>query len=395
MANAEHVSTAESKRTLFFEVMDMPADKFASTLYYGMTVMKFFDLPDSAFVAANKDAVKSVAKWRDLYDAKKFPFVVRNHFHVIRHILEGKVACVCCRKESAYGTMLSTTRALEQHEGGAKHKAAWLTHTKKAQQVELTEAGLAKPVTAAVMTMGRQLAVGSLVAGGDGAAGVPPTAIPALLNGDFLKILESLPGGMPCATTISNVDIPAVFSLVQDSIRSKLEGKTFSIGIDGGSSHLADGAKTLAAVAMGPQLEYDLLLDVQCLPCHETGTVQAKFLNDCATTYKINTKKQVKYIVADNASVNSKTVKLLIALYGWVCGFARCFPHTLSLVLVAFLAPWIKRFNITTHLKAVSMCRRAPRQRCTSHVCQHSVALHEDACVSSRVASPMRRSAHS
>ena len=77
VANAEHVSTAESKRTLFFEVMDMTADKFASTFHYGMTVMKFFDLPDSAFVAANKDAVKSVAKWRDLYDAKKYSFLTQ------------------------------------------------------------------------------------------------------------------------------------------------------------------------------------------------------------------------------------------------------------------------------------------------------------------------------
>lgn len=80
--------------------------------------------------------------------------------------------------------------------------------------------------------------------------------------------------------------------------------------------------------------------------------MQAKIINDAVIEYGIS-KRNVKYIVADNAALNSATVDILNEKYGFVVKFVRCLPHCLNLYIVAFLKPFEVKFGMTSFLKLI------------------------------------------
>ena len=171
----------------------------------------------------------------------------------------------------------------------------------------------------------------------------------------MLQIIPEMKG-CPSSTWIREEDIPKVVQFVEEEITNMLvpPGKKplkFAVAMDGGSAALALGQKVVAVTALSPELPYDLLLSVNVRVAHETAQYQADVLQDTAARLKFD-KRNVEYLVGDNASVNKSTVKLLVAL-GWVPTYVRCLPHCLNLVLVAFLGAFDAVFHMTTFLKSV------------------------------------------
>ena len=112
------------------------------------------------------------------------------------------------------------------------------------------------------------------------------------------------------------------------------EGVRMSIFADGGSGgRLADGRKVIVITCLPSGSEDPLLLKVQVLDAHETGVVQAQIIKDVAAEYGINP-SSIKYLCADNAAVNSKTVDLLREEAAWAhLEYVRCLPHCLQLLI--------------------------------------------------------------
>lgn len=65
-----------------------------------------------------------------------------------------------------------------------------------------------------------------------------------------------------------------------------------------------------------------------------------------ASKYVLN-KLFVRYLVADNASLNPLTAKKLREQYGWIVEYVRCLPHCLNLVMVVLLKPFDAAFDIS------------------------------------------------
>ena len=55
----------------------------------------------------------------------------------------------------------------------------------------------------------------------------------------------------------------------------------------------------------------------------------------------------MRYLVADNASLNPLTATKLREKYGWIVEYVRCLPHCLNLVMVALLEPFDAAFGIS------------------------------------------------
>jgi len=160
-------------------------------------------------------------------------------------------------------------------------------------------------------------------------------------------------GGMPSAATIRSIDAPEMVKLVKDRIRQLVKGKKVAMGIDGGSSSLAQGKKVVVVTIMSPQLEHDLVLDFDMLSRHEDATTQAAFIARVCDEYGIEPCNLI-YVAADNASVNDATVNKLNDMgKGFNVERVRCLPHCLNLVVQAFLRPFEEEYKLTSLFKDV------------------------------------------
>jgi hypothetical protein len=194
------------------------------------------------------------------------------------------------------------------------------------------------------------LTVGRLTAGGNGAAGIPPSSIHAMLPQSVLALLQEMNTGLPVKSTILQSTLPDAVSLCEARIKLMLkDGVKVSLYIDGGSNHLAYGRKVMAVCASSLEWNYDLLLDVQILEAHETGRTNADQIHAICSKYDI-LKKNVWYICADNASVNTVMVDKLNK-EGFCVTFARCLPHCASLAVSAFLDPIDANYKFSSHLR--------------------------------------------
>lgn len=182
--------------------------------------------------------------------------------------------------------------------------------------------------------------VTKLVAGGGGAAGIPYSSVPALLAQDTLSVIKARSGGMPVAAYIREAVLPAGLEAIKDRIKADLLSKQFSLAIDGGSCSLANGAKIVAVMAVGPTLRHDYVLATHTMWVHENAAVQATIIEAACKEYAIQP-AQIKWIVADNTNLNPATVEVLRGK-GWGARYARCFPHCLNLVMVSLdlQSPW-------------------------------------------------------
>lgn len=281
-------------------------------------------------------------------------YELRTDVAFMRALLQGCAACMHCHgSDTSLGFVQLRRDRLAAHVLGKKHanKVAAAARTSKAltasaskTQTSLLDAGLVLDKVAMEREKAATLLVAHFIA-----CGIPPSTVPRLLPQDVLVLISQLAAGMPSVSTITKVVVPAAVTLVEEEIENKFKGKSVSIAIDGGAAYnLLDKGKIVVVTASAPGLK-TAVLEIVVLDGHETAEVQKNIIVQLALRYKIDKDKFV-YLVADNASVNKKTVKLLNEA-GFKIVYVRCLPHCLNLVMVAFLDNFNSTFGLVPFLK--------------------------------------------
>lgn len=347
---ADDLRVARDRMPNLWQYMVMPASEFStlsfSTQNQGLHMT--LGVPERV-INKRTNATTTLKGLREVFC---FPWVSKDRNDVVDALLDSQVICKVCYGSSArHNTLLASPATLRKHESSGWH----VTCAKRfsTRQVTLGEVGMKHLATDESKKRDITLSVGSLLAGGEGAAGLPHTALPVYMNSDF-RAVSSRAGAFPSAKCIADTFAPHAVVLVRQEISKRLaDVDHFSLAIDGGGSELADGLKVVAVVAMSPEFEHDLLLSLTLLRTHETAAVQADALHDTLKLYDVPPSK-VLYVVADNASVNPATVDRLRAEpYSWTAEYVRCMPHCLNLVMRAFLTIFETEYNMATHLRTI------------------------------------------
>ena len=90
------------------------------------------------------------------------------------------------------------------------------THIPFLAQIDMQEArGVVHRGSQERRKLALQLAVGALVAGGDGATAVPYSSVGPTMSQDFLVVLNNMESGFPRATAIRNNVLPNMVEMVK------------------------------------------------------------------------------------------------------------------------------------------------------------------------------------
>ena len=354
------VSTAREHLPRFFEGVGMEDKDFAASAFKSLRVHQILRVPESA-VVRHSNATVSAKGVREIF--RSYSFISRTHYDVVTHLLDSRVLCkFCYKKGSAAGSILTNKCAIDAHAATSLHKdqvAAAVARKDGLRQSNMLEQGvtIAPPSVAALRLKARYLASGSLVAGGHGAKGVPPSAIQALMGREQLILQEHMDGGFPSTRTIILKDLPAVVELVRDWIRDVYFARVrdFAISIDGGSSLLANGAKCLAATCLTPAWPWDICLALNFAFTHETGESQAFFIHTIFKRYYPRVARtRVRYLVTDNSALNALCAQFMRDMWEFKnVTFRRCLPHSLSLVMNTLFKPFEDEFGLVSHMREI------------------------------------------
>jgi hypothetical protein len=308
----------------------------------------------------DKNHVKSLDKLTEVYRLSKFFDRTRSGW-LNTLIIDGQVRCKLCHSDNTiYGLFACSIDSAKDHLKSPYHKKCVEEFEASLQQHIDDMHGGAGP---GGMTLddrlmledskrSEALLVGSFVAGGRGAAGIPPSSIHELFNKDALNILHhDLKAGFPSASHIISRTLPNAILIVEDRLKAQLKDTPISVYIDGGAaSNLALGRKVVVICASSMKWKDNVLLDVLVIETHETSGIQCNQIDKVAKKYGI-LPKNIQYLCADNASPNKLTVEKLNSLPGYNMQYARCLPHCLNLVIKSFMNVMDVSFKISTHLK--------------------------------------------
>jgi hypothetical protein len=159
--------------------------------------------------------------------------------------------------------------------------------------------------------------------------------------------------GTASAKWLKEHELPLAVETLRERAKELLHGKPFSVVMDGGTSKLMNGAKVIIALASAPHLPFDIVLDILFLYGeHETGEIQADFIDKMVKEFGLK-RSQIKHFAADNVSLNQTTVTLINGRWGaeGALHFARCLPHTLALVMIAFFSELEDAYSLGHMLK--------------------------------------------
>jgi hypothetical protein len=315
---------------------------------------KWWEVLGIAQPALSGNVATKLSTLREIFTS---PYMSRSGTLWLKHLLAGKVQCeACCQQNLKEGVLECSIDKVGRHLENKSHKKmAKQLKENAARRIDMHRQGV-QP--AAVIKAKRSaahvaaaLVVGSFAAGTHGAAGVPPTSIPRLLNRDMLGLLKyELLNGIPSASTITSDTLPLAVELVEERIKKMVEGQPLSMYIDGGSSDLADGRKVVVVCASSLDERIGtVVLDVMVMESHETSDTQMEQIEALVEKYHI-LPENVHYLCADNAGPNKLTVDKLNEK-GYNIIYARCLPHCLNLIVKAFMNAMDKEFKLCTNLK--------------------------------------------
>lgn len=369
----------------FFRLMDLTSEELAAVPTTLVKELKKLHLHQLLGVQARvlQGSEHAVSSFGTLHATFKHHPWIRRTLDVARWMLSKSVVCdVCYLSNTKSGAITLRPKALAKHEIGKKHMtnlkrlaaagstalptggaaaaaaavtvapAPAVAGVKRPRQAVLADMGVLPESAIAIQARARALVVGSLVSGGAGAAGMPYSSIPIVLSPDVLRLIHDMRSGLPVASTIHDNDMPAVVGMVKSWIKAELKGKHIALAIDGGSSDLVNGIKIVAVTAVSPALSFDLLLGLDFVVGHESGDSQAAFLLKLKEEYDLDP-LLVPHLAADNATLNSKTARVLRDSHEWPIHHVRCVPHCLNLVIVAFCGTMSDTFGMATHLRDI------------------------------------------
>jgi hypothetical protein len=277
-------------------------------------------------------------------------------------IMDGQVICSACfKKDSVLGAIACRKDKIERHLDTSKHKANVEEYDVSQPKIDKIGGGAGIGGNTYVDKIKlddkrryEALVVGTLAAGGDGAAGIPPSSIHQHFCKDILDIVGyELRGGIPTSDTIIKTTLPNAIECIEGRIKDLIKDTPIALYIDGGSaSHLALGRKVMVLCASSMKWEGNVLLDVHVMEGSEHETIDSNVKQILAACAKYDIPfKNVQYLCADNGSTNKPTVDKLNEMKGFNVTYARCLPHCLNLVIKSFLNVMDRTFKFTSHLK--------------------------------------------
>jgi hypothetical protein len=309
-----------------------------------------------------RNCITSLKTLRQLFANPAYQLIDEGPIFARRLALGGKVICeVCFRANSKSGMMAAVSDSCSGHlktkthikrlsnidrstggafmgggGGGGGHEVAGAAEGGAgggAHQILLDQMPAFVSPAGVLDERARSMAlvVGKLAAGGNGAAGIPPSSISAHLDQSMLHFLTHLDSGLPTKTTILTRDLQRAVELVEARISTMLNDVKISLYIDGGSNHLAYGRKVMVVCASSLEWAEDLLLDVQILEGHESGETNKEQIIALCEKYKIK-KENVWYVPSFPGSPGSPTPRHSISKSPYRCLFPP--PHPLLLFQV-------------------------------------------------------------
>ena len=363
------LATANAKahdlRKILWEMGDEEFAQYAKTNWWTVLGVREEDVPAGG---KRTNVIKTVQKLRDVFTDPANKSLVCTGPQWIEALLNGTLLCALCHKKNAsHGIVKAAVDKVKRHmDGKSPHGDAVAWQERQIRELQPQQpkiydvAGGAEhdAAIAAKKQAGRDhlaLVTCSIVAGGSGAAGVKTSSVPKLLDQRMLALLATLRGGFPVPSTLRARVLPDGVQLLKERFKKELAGVDVNIALDGGSCHKAGGLKVIALVASSlvplrsGSVRHDRLLRVVVMRDHETGKSLANIVDSVCQEYGI-LKEKLLYMVADNASVNAAAFKELQSM-GYRLRYARCLPHTLALVLKAFLDVFDKALKLSTHMK--------------------------------------------
>ena len=189
----ENRVTAQRNLPDFFRLMDMTDAEFKARSR-PKDVCEALKVPKAA-QGGGKNRSWQITTLRGIF-CSEFDFLHRDASHVGELLLEGKVTCkYCYQKGAVFGSLRTQYRAVKAHAELSEHlETVAAVKARGTRQIDMVEAGGAAVVTESSeerRLRARTLGVGHLVAGGNGAGGVPHTAVPAVMSQDFLLVRRS------------------------------------------------------------------------------------------------------------------------------------------------------------------------------------------------------------
>lgn len=170
----EHIDEAYANQHKLWHYMTMAETEFAALPYSqrSQRLHEVLRLPQKA-VATRHNAVVTLSGLRDVF---AFGWVDRDRGHVMKYLLDARVTCKHCFSLTAIGGVFDTNKAsLARHQETPAHvkRVADLQarHNGK-RQMDLVEAGLRHIADVTAAETRRALVTASLIAGGNGAAGI-------------------------------------------------------------------------------------------------------------------------------------------------------------------------------------------------------------------------------
>lgn len=361
--NIENLATAQKHGHRLVKYLHMDSREFSNLdkNERGRNWWKVLRIGQPLSFIIDKNHVKSLDTLVTLYRQSKW-LECSDSVWLKKLITDGQVICTACfKKDSVLGAIACRTDHVERHLKSPKHEFNVNEYDESQPKIDKAQNGAGIGGTTYVDKIKlddkrryEALVVGTLAAGGDGAAGIPPSSIHQHFCKDVLDIIGyELKGGIPTSDTIINTTLPKAIELLEGRIKDLLKDTKIALYIDGGSaSHLALGRKVMVLCASSMKWEGNLLLDVHVMDGaeHETTDSNFKQILAACTKYEISF-KNVQYLCADNGSTNKPTVDKLNEVKGFNVTYARCLPHCLNLVIKSFLNVMDRTFKFTSHLK--------------------------------------------
>lgn len=380
--SAEAVARVSDRLPALFATLDMPTAEFRHSPAAEQNLFDFLGVDRKEFPNnQSSNHASSMAALRTMFQAH--PFIARRDAAMAKYILQQKLLCdLCFRVNQRQGILAMRGRTLAEHaakyhgartddvgggggggsgsggdggvgggggHGGASRDddsgsasegdaiAARAPKVKRPRNDTMRITKYAVPASQQQQAIAEvDVAVAALVAGADGAAGLPMTSIPRLFKRELLQLLSHIPG-LPQPSTIITRSVPVTASAVMSSLGRLFTNRRLAIGIDGGNSTALKVPKKLVAVTvLDPEIG-DFLLGIEAREAHETGESQAALITSLFQRRGLSL-AQLDFVMGDNASLNETTVERLVSGGHTHVRRARCLSHSLALVNAAVVA---------------------------------------------------------
>ena len=347
------------------------------------TLYNFLGLNESDVAAHIRTLTIATLREYYLFDWIELPL---SRFDYMELLVDGSLVCRHCCRENTQGVLQAKKSTLKDHDVGTKHVKRVAKWKKKAASSSSSAASLASSSSSSASTLsveatapaplsstetlhqptlaryyGREGSLPGFATESDRAmsflaakcivASMPYTKVPELFDATAFGLIQDMRSGMCQSKALREVRLPQVNQEIrrEQARQFRLRKYLYAAGDGGSAVHLLGRSKIYAICAGGSFQE--LLIDLKILGSRHENTLNQAWALHTAFLRAGITPKQLRFLVADSASVNNASVKYLNKYLGWNIQYRRCVPHLLNLIMVKVMQPIEDKFHFASFLK--------------------------------------------